>query len=95
MKFFEKIFQVKKDKKETDIRIKLLDKELVLSKDELLERDADARIEEFWIETIGVSEDGYWILVGRRHGIIQFYDWRGKLHRLPARPPAQVITDIA
>lgn len=94
MKFFEKLFQVKKDKKETDIRIKLPDKELVLSRDDLLERDTDARIEEFWIETIGVSEDGYWVLVGRRHGIIQFYDWKGKLHRLPARPPAQVVTDI-
>ncbi|ADO45729.1 ATPase associated with various cellular activities AAA_5 [Hydrogenobacter thermophilus TK-6] len=94
MSFFEKLFQLKKSKPTQEIKVIVGDKEIVLEKDESLERDSDARIEEFWIETIGVSEDGYWLLVGRRHGIIQFYDWKGKLHRLPARPPAQVITDI-
>ncbi|WP_340695341.1 AAA family ATPase [Hydrogenobacter thermophilus] len=94
MGFFEKLFQNRKAKPEEAIRVKVGDRDLVIQRDQELETDADARIEEFWIETIGVSEDGYWLLVGRRHGILQFYDWKGKLHRLPARPPAQVVTDI-
>ncbi|AAC07771.1 AAA family ATPase [Aquifex aeolicus] len=59
-----------------------------------LKRDPDAKIEEYWIETLDVSEDAYWVLVGRRHGIFQLYDWAGNLHRLPSKPPAQSITDI-
>ncbi|WP_448588346.1 AAA family ATPase [Thermocrinis sp.] len=62
--------------------------------EEDLQRDPDAKVEEFWIETIGTSEDARWLLVGRRHGIFQFYDWKGKLNRLPARPPAQVVSEI-
>ena len=59
-----------------------------------LKRDSDAKIEEYWIETFDISEDAYWILVGRRHGVFQLYDWSGNLHRLPSKPPAQSITDI-
>ena len=59
-----------------------------------VKRDPDAKIEEYWIETLDVSEDAYWILVGRRHGVFQLYDWAGNLHRLPSKPPAQSITDI-
>ncbi|NPA32705.1 MAG: AAA domain-containing protein [Aquificae bacterium] len=59
-----------------------------------LSRDPDAKIEEYWIQTLDVSEDAYWVLVGRRHGVFQLYDWSGKLHRLPSKPPAQSITDI-
>ncbi len=68
--------------------------ELTLNPEDFLEKDPDARIEEFWVDAMDVSEDGYWLLVGRRHGLLQLYDWRGKIHRLPSRPPAQVITDI-
>lgn len=59
-----------------------------------IQRDPDANIEEYWIEAIDSSEDGYWTLVGRRYGIFQLYDWTGRLHRLPARPPSQSVTDI-
>ena len=59
-----------------------------------IERDPDAKIEEYWIEAMDSSDDGYWILVGRRYGVFQLYDWEGKLHRLPARPPSQSVTDI-
>jgi MoxR-like ATPase len=59
-----------------------------------IERDPDAKIEEYWIEAIDSSDDGFWTLVGRRYGVFQLYDWRGKLHRLPARPPSQSVTDI-
>jgi len=62
--------------------------------EEDLQRDPDTKVEEFWIETIGVSEDALWLLVGRRYGILQFYDWKGRFHRLPARPPAQVVSEI-
>ena len=68
--------------------------DLVLTKGEPVERDPDTKIEEYWIETLDTSDDGYWILVGRRYGVFQLYDWRGKLHRLPARPPSQSVTDI-
>lgn len=59
-----------------------------------VKRDPDAKIEEYWIETLDVSEDAYWILIGRRHGVFQLYDWAGNLHRLPSKPPAQSITDV-
>ncbi len=59
-----------------------------------LEKDPDAKIEDYWIETIDSSDDGYWTLVGRRYGVFQLYDWAGKIHRLPARPPSQSVTDI-
>ncbi len=59
-----------------------------------LQQDPDPKLEEYWIETLDVSEDARWLLVGRRYGLFQFYDWRGKLHRLPARPPAQVVSEI-
>ena len=67
---------------------------LTLRHTEDLERDPDAKIEEYWIEDLDTSEDGYWILVGRRYGVFQLYDWRGRIHRLPARPPSQSVTDI-
>ncbi len=59
-----------------------------------VERDAEAKIEEYWIERVGVSENGRWVLVGRRYGIFQLYDWWGRLRRLPSKPPTQSITDI-
>jgi MoxR-like ATPase len=59
-----------------------------------LQQDPDPKVEEYWIETLDVSEDARWLLVGRRYGLFQFYDWRGRLHRLPARPPAQVVSEI-
>ncbi|MDQ7083315.1 MAG: hypothetical protein Q9N34_10540 [Aquificota bacterium] len=68
--------------------------DLVLMKGESVERDPDTKIEEYWIETLDTSDDGYWVLVGRRYGVFQLYDWKGRLYRLPARPPSQSVTDI-
>ncbi len=68
--------------------------ELELHRADYLETDPDAKIEDYWIESIDCSDDGYWALIGRRHGVFQLYDWAGKLHRLPARPPSQSVTDI-
>jgi len=59
-----------------------------------LQRDPDAKIEEYWIEAIDSSDDGYWTLVGRRYGVFQLFEWNGEIHRLPARPPSQSVTDI-
>jgi Hypothetical protein AQ_2011 len=59
-----------------------------------LQQDPDPKVEEYWIETLDVSEDARWLLVGRRYGLFQFYDWRSRLHRLPTRPPAQVVSEI-
>lgn len=84
----------KKEKPKAQFTIKSHDKELVIWQLQELEPSLDERIEEFWIETVGVSDDGYWVLVGRRHGIVQLYDWKGRLHKLPSRPPAQVISDV-
>ena len=93
MGILDKIFG-KKEKEEIDVlEIKIPKGDLRLYPKDFLEKDPDARIEEFWVDAIDVSEDGYWILVGRRHGVFQLYDWSGKLHRLPSRPPAQVITE--
>ncbi|MFN3976945.1 MAG: WD40 repeat domain-containing protein, partial [Aquificaceae bacterium] len=91
MGILDKIFG--KKQKEEAIQIKTPKGDLRLYTKDFLEKDQDARIEEFWVDTIDISEDGYWILVGRRHGVFQLYDWSGKLHRLPSRPPAQVITE--
>ncbi len=68
--------------------------ELELYLVDYLEKDPDAKIEDYWIEAIDCSDDGYWTLVGRRYGVFQLYDWAGRLHRLPARPPSQSVTDI-
>ncbi|WP_232219467.1 AAA family ATPase [Hydrogenivirga sp. 128-5-R1-1] len=78
----------------TDIKETYEFRELKLYLTEGPERDPDAKIEEYWIEAIDSSDDGYWTLVGRRYGVFQLYDWQGKLHRLPARPPSQSVTDI-
>ena len=95
MSFWSKIFTLNRQKeKEQEITIKASQGELTISKSEELQPSPDERIEEFWIETIGVSEDGYWVMVGRRHGIVQLYDWKGRIHRMPARPPAQVVSEI-
>lgn len=59
-----------------------------------LEQDKDARIEEYWIETMAVSQDGYWFLAGRRHGLFSLYKYNGNLVRLPARPPSQAVVSI-
>ncbi|WP_461829496.1 AAA family ATPase [Aquifex sp.] len=83
---------LKKERKEkTSGEIKLGE---LIFRPSSVKRDPDAKIEEYWIETLDVSEDAYWILVGRRHGVFQLYDWAGNLHRLPSKPPAQSITDI-
>jgi len=68
--------------------------ELTLRLSDELSRDPEAKIEEYWIEEIDSSDNGYWTLVGRRYGVFQLYDWKGRLHRLPARPPSQSVTDI-
>ncbi len=91
MGILDKIFG--KKQKEEAIQIKTPKGDLRLYTKDFLEKDQDARIEEFWVDAIDISEDGYWILVGRRHGVFQLYDWSGRLHRLPSRPPAQVITE--
>jgi MoxR-like ATPase len=59
-----------------------------------LEQDKDARIEEYWVETMSTSEDGYWFLAGRRHGLFSLYKYNGALVRLPARPPSQAVVNI-
>jgi MoxR-like ATPase len=59
-----------------------------------LEQDKDARIEEYWVETMAISEDGYWFLAGRRHGLFSLYKYNGALVRLPARPPSQAVVNI-
>lgn len=59
-----------------------------------LEQDKDAKIEEYWIESIAVSEDAYWCVVGRRHGLFSLYKYNGQLVRLPARPPSQAVVDV-
>ncbi|SHK58016.1 ATP-binding protein [Thermocrinis minervae] len=94
MEFLKKLFGKKREQSQQEYIVQTPAGTLELAIDKDIEKDPDARIDEFWIETIGVSEDGYWVLVGRRHGIIQLYDWSGKLHRLPSRPVAQVISDV-
>ena len=94
MRFLEKILGRKERKEEVVLQINTPKGELKFFLEDFLEKDPDARIEEFWIDALGTSEDGYWVLVGRRHGVIQLYDWSGKIHRLPSRPPAQVITEV-
>jgi len=59
-----------------------------------LEQDKDARIEEYWVEAMSVSQDGYWFLAGRRHGLFSLHKYNGKLVRLPARPPSQAVVNI-
>ncbi|GAB6077520.1 AAA family ATPase [Hydrogenobaculum acidophilum] len=59
-----------------------------------LEQDKDARIEEYWIETMAASQDGYWFLAGRRHGLFSLYKYNGHIVRLPARPPSQAVVSI-
>ncbi len=59
-----------------------------------LESDPDLRMEEYWIEAVETDPGGYWVLVGRRYGFFQLYDWSGKLYRLPSRPPSRTVTDI-
>ncbi|MEN3028540.1 MAG: AAA family ATPase [Aquificaceae bacterium] len=94
MRFLEKVFRKKEREKPQEVQIKTSKGELRLSFEDFLDKDPDARIEEFWVEAMDVSEDGYWLLVGRRHGVFQLYDWKGRLHRLPSRPPAQVVTEV-
>lgn len=93
MDFLRRLMGLKKD--ETPVyKIDSPVGELRLWVEDTLEKDPDARMEEFWIESMDVSEDAYWLLVGRRHGMFQLYDWTGKLHRLPSRPPAQVVSKV-
>ncbi|QID33725.1 AAA family ATPase [Pampinifervens florentissimum] len=94
MRFVQRLLGRREKEEEKIFRLTTPKGELTLKPEDFLEKDPDARIEEFWVDTMDVSEDGYWLLVGRRHGLLQLYDWRGKIHRLPSRPPAQVITDI-
>ncbi|MCS7171190.1 MAG: AAA family ATPase [Aquificaceae bacterium] len=94
MGFLQRLIGKKEREKAEVISIETPKGELRLWPEDALETDPDTRIEEFWVDAMGVSEDGYWLLVGRRHGVFQLYDWSGKLHRLPSRPPAQVVTEI-
>ncbi|HHJ63981.1 MAG TPA: ATPase, partial [Aquifex aeolicus] len=68
--------------------------ELRISPGGRLAGDPDARMEEFWVEVVGTDPAGYWVLVGRRYGQFQLYNWRGDLHRLPSRPPSRSVTDV-
>jgi len=62
MGILDKIFG-KKEKEEIDVlEIKIPKGDLRLYPKDFLEKDPDARIEEFWVDAIDVSEDGYWIL---------------------------------
>ncbi len=94
MRFVQRLLRRKEREEEKVLRLTTPKGELSLWLEDFLEKDPDARIEEFWVDAMDVSEDGYWLLVGRRHGLLQLYNWKGKLHRLPSRPPAQVVTDI-
>ncbi|MEJ5339122.1 MAG: AAA family ATPase [Aquificaceae bacterium] len=94
MRFVQKLLRRKEREEEKLLKVTSPKGELTLYPEDFLEKDPDARIEEFWVDAMDVSEDGYWLLVGRRHGLLQLYDWRGRIHRLPSRPPAQVVTDI-
>ncbi len=92
MKFLERLIGKGEEKEDVKQLYQFGELKLYLTGD--IERDPDAKIEEYWIEAIDSSDDGYWTLVGRRYGVFQLYDWTGKLHRLPARPPSQSVTDI-
>ncbi|MFN3947811.1 MAG: hypothetical protein ACK4LA_06970, partial [Aquificaceae bacterium] len=81
MRFFAKIFG-KREEAPPTLSITTPKGELKLYLEDFLEKDPDARIEEFWVEALDVSQDGYWLLVGRRHGLLQLYDWKGNIHRL-------------
>lgn len=94
MRLFQKFLGRRERQEERLVRVMTPEGELSLQAEDFLEKDPDARIEELWVDAMDVSEDGYWLLVGRRHGLVQLYDWKGRLHRLPSRPPAQVVTDI-
>lgn len=94
MQFLQRLFRRGQKEEESQILIPTPKGDLKLTLDDFLEKDPDARIEELWIDALDVSEDGYWLLVARRHGFLQLYDWRGRIHRLPSRPPAQVVTDV-
>ncbi len=94
MRFFSKVFGNKEKQIDKTLKVTTPKGELSLYLEDFLEKDPDARIEEFWIDALDISQDGYWVLVGRRHGIFQLYDWKGNIHRLPSRPPAQVVTEI-
>ena len=91
MGILDKILKKKEEGKESSVEFTVGDIHL---RHVPVKRDPDAKIEEYWIETLDVSEDAYWVLVGRRHGVFQLYDWAGNLHRLPSKPPAQSVTDI-
>ncbi|GAB6065285.1 AAA family ATPase [Aquifex pyrophilus] len=91
MGILDKILKKKEEEKESSVEFTVGEIHL---KHVPVKRDPDAKIEEYWIETLDVSEDAYWVLVGRRHGVFQLYDWAGNLHRLPSKPPAQSVTDI-
>jgi len=93
MRFIQKFLGRREKEEDRAFSIMTPKGKLTLNPEDFLEKDPDARIEEFWVDAMDVSEDGYWLLVGRRHGLLQLYDWKGKIHRLPSRPPAQVITD--
>ena len=68
--------------------------ELRISPGGRLAGDPDARMEEFWVEVVGTDPAGYWVLVGRRYGQFQLYNWSGDLYRLPSRPPSRSVTDV-
>ncbi len=90
MKFLQKLRGKDQERVEEEFTIG----QLRLRRSGDLESDPDARIEEYWIEAIDSSDEGYWTLVGRRYGVFQLYEWTGEIHRLPARPPSQSVTDI-
>ena len=57
-------------------------------------KDERESINGLWIEDIGIPENGLWILVGRRHGILQLYRWDGERKSLPNQPSSNTVTQI-
>ncbi len=57
-------------------------------------RDERESINGLWIEDIAISDNAYWILVGRRHGVLQLYTWDGKRENIGGKPFSNTVTRI-
>jgi len=57
-------------------------------------KDDRESIESLWIEDISVSDNGLWVVVGRRHGILQLYRWDGERRSFPHQPTSNTVTQI-
>lgn len=89
MSLLDKFFRTKKEEKKESFefgKLKLYES--------YLDQDPDARAEDYWIECIDSSEDGYWTLIGRRFGIFTLYNYKGNIVRLPSKPPSQAVLEV-